>query len=335
MKIENLIDKIVQTQRASAEELVEILQSGADSYLFQKADEVCRRHHGNVVKIRSILEFSNYCRRTCRYCGINAANQNCKRYRMTEQEMLETAIDAYRAGYQTIVLQSGEDLSYTAEALSHLIRQIKSHCSDMAITLSIGERPIKEYRLFREAGVDRYLIKQEVSDPQIYRNLHPDSCLAKRIRCLSDLKSLGFETGSGFMIGLPGQTFHTIAQDILLLQSIPCDMAGIGPFIPHPDTELKALSPGDTHLTKQAVALTRLLLPAANLPATTSLGVLDREEKESIFSCGANVIMKKVTPWNHRRQYALYPADFGEVIDTKTARRQLEEEIRALGKTPV
>lgn len=333
--IKKLIDTVAKTHRASKEDLIQILESREDEHLFAAADKICQQTFQNVVRVRAILEFSNFCRRQCRYCGLNSLNSNCKRYRMSHEEIVSTAKEAFEAGYQTIVLQSGEDPYYTQERICRFVREIKESCPTMAITLSVGERPPEEYRAFRQAGADRYLIKQETADPELYADLHPDGSLAERVSCLNHLKALGYETGSGFMIGLPGQTSEVIAKDLLLLQQIPCDMAGIGPFIPHPDTSLRNLSAGSTHLTKKAVALARLLLPEANLPATTALGVLDQGEKSSVFSCGANVVMKKVTPWSHRKDYEIYPADFGEIIDTKTARKQLDEEIRRLGRIPV
>lgn len=333
--VKQKIDAVSKTHYASKEDLIEILDSTQDDYLFKAADQICRENFGNIVKVRAILEFSNYCRRQCRYCGLNCFNSHCQRYRMSPEEIVSTAYEAYQAGYQTIVLQSGEDPYYTKEKICLFVKEIKKICPNMAVTLSLGERPAEEYKAFRQAGADRYLIKQEVADPEIYKALHPDSSLSQRVDCLKALKSLGYETGSGFMIGLPGQTTKTLAEDLLLLQKIPCDMAGIGPFLPHPDTPLHDCKAGSPRLTKKAVALARLLLPKANLPATTSLGVLNPEEKDSIFSCGANVIMKKVTPWSHRKQYEIYPADFGEMIDTVTARRKLDEDIRRLGKIPV
>lgn len=335
MDTKKLIETVAETHTASQEELVQILEDREDEALFSAADRVCRNNKGDQVLVRALLEFSNICRRQCRYCGLNAQNQNCARYRMEPEEILAAVREAWQAGYQTIVLQSGEDPYYTCSMVCSLLQKIRAACPGMAITLSIGERPEEEYREFFLAGADRYLIKQEVSDPRIYKSLHPDSCLEERVGCLKALKKLGYETGSGFMIGLPGQTAQTIAGDLLLLQEIPCDMAGIGPFIPHPDTPLRDQPPGSVHLTKKAVALARLLLPQANLPATTALGVLSQSGKDSVFSCGANVIMKKVTPWSHRKDYQIYPADFGQVTDTLTARKKLEQEIRALGKIPV
>lgn len=300
--------------------------------VFSLADQVRARHKGDEVQIRAILEFSNHCRRRCRYCGLNAENRLCERFRMEPEEMIQAAHEAFMAGYRTLVLQSGEDPYFTPERLGGIIREIKK--DPIAVTVSCGELDREAYAFLKRCGADRYLLKHETADPELYASLHPCGTLDQRVTCLRELKSLGFETGSGFMIGLPGQTCGTIAQDLLLLKDIPCDMAGIGPFIPHPDTGLKDLSPGSTELTKRAVALCRILLPDCNLPATTSLGVLDASEKNNIFSCGANVVMRKITPTRYKKLYEIYPAQLGET-DIAAQRRDLEEQIRALGRIPV
>ena len=313
-------------------ELVELLGLNDFSPVFAEADRVRYETVGNKVHIRGLLEFSNYCRRRCLYCGLNASNSTASRYRMSPEEICSVARSGVQAGYKTLVLQSGEDPWFTAEILAEIVRDIKQTGVD--ITLSCGELPHEDYKILREAGADRYLLKHETSDELIYSRLHPCGTLKNRLSCLRSLKSLGFETGSGFMIGLPGQTLETIADDLLLLQSIPCEMAGIGPFIPHPDTPLKDQTQGSLELTKRAVALARILLPAANLPATTSLGVLDKDEKDLIFSCGANVIMEKITPLQYRAQYEIYPGNVGS-DEILAGRQHVEESIRRLGKIPV
>lgn len=313
-------------------ELASLLKMEDFSSIYAEADRVRKVNVSDVVYIRSILEFSNHCRRQCRYCGLNCTNRKAKRFRMKPEEIVSTARQAWDAGYKTVVLQSGEDPFYTPQLLGELVREIKK--TGIQITLSCGEMSFEDYSYLKECGADRYLLKQETADPEIYRALHPDSQLEERISCLKNLKKLGYETGSGFMIGLPGQSLETIAADILLIHEIGCDMAGIGPFIPHPDTPLKNLPHGSTELTKRAVALTRILMPEINLPATTSLGVLDTEEKNSVFFCGANVIMRKITPDAYKKLYEIYPADLGET-DIYKERRELEEMIHRLGRIPV
>lgn len=320
---------MIALDRAS---LRELLLREDFSEIYQEADRVRRETVGDTVHIRALLEFSSYCKRLCRYCGLNCANQNASRFRLTPQEILETAQEARDAGYQTLVLQSGEDPWYTAEIIGDLVKKIKA--MGLVLTLSCGEHPAETYRYWRDCGADRYLLKHETSSEPLYRSLHPDSTLAQRVACLKTLKKLGYETGGGFMIGLPGQDADTIAGDLLLLREIGCDMAGIGPFIPHPDTPLKDSAHGSTELTKRAVALARLLLPKANLPATTALGVLDSGEKRGVFDCGANVIMRKVTPLSVRKLYEIYPAKLAET-DIPSGRRETEEEIRQMGRIPL
>ena len=314
------------------QELASLLKMEDFSSVYAEADRVRQANVSDVIHIRAILEFSNHCRRQCRYCGLNAANRKIKRFRMKPEEIISTARQAWDAGYQTVVLQSGEDPYYTPELLGEIVREIKK--TGIQITLSCGEMSFADYAYLKKCGADRYLLKQETADPDIYCALHPDSCLEERVSCLRNLKKSGYETGSGFMIGLPGQSLETIAADILLIREIGCDMAGIGPFIPHPDTPLKNLPHGSTELTKRAVALTRILMPEINLPATTSLGVLDTEEKNSVFFCGANVIMRKITPDAYKKLYEIYPADLGET-DIYKERRELEEMIHRLGRIPV
>ena len=313
------------------EELTAALAAEDFSGYYQQADEIRFQEKGDYVDIRGILEFSNFCRRQCAYCGLNRGNRKLKRYRMTPEEIVCSAYEAAEAGYRTLVMQSGEDPWFTPQILGELVREIKK--TGMAVTLSCGEMPEKDYAYLRECGADRYLLKHETSDPNIYAALHPDSSLSERVACLKSLKRLGYETGSGFMIGLPGQTEHTLADDLLLLQEIGCDMAGMGPFIPHPDTPLGTRSSGSTELTKRVVALARILMPKLNLPATTALGVLSSGEKNDVFSCGANVVMRKVTPTKYKQYYEIYPAKLGETHVAED-RKLLEQQILALGRIP-
>lgn len=322
--------------RPARKELVSLLQAEDFSKYYRLADEVTREYHGDEVCLRAIIEFSNYCIRECKYCGLNAHNRSLIRYRMEDREIESLAKAAYDAGYLTVVLQAGEDPEFTAKRIARIVFNIKSQIGDesFAVTISAGEMNRDDYKLLRDAGADRYLLKHEICDPEIYDELHPNASLRERKRCLEDLKDLGFETGSGFMIGLPKQTAETIADDLLLLQSIPCDMAGIGPFVPHPDTSLAGVPIGDSELVKRSVALARLLLPYANLPATTALEVADEEARYEIFSCGANVIMRTVTPQKYRENYSIYPSDI-KVDDIKKDRIRIEQVIKSMGKIPV
>ena len=313
-------------------EILSLLQCRDPRPLFARADRVRREQVGDEILLRALLEFSSYCRRQCRYCGLNCTNRSLERFRLSPDDIVSAAWEAQAAGYRTIVLQSGEDPWFTPEVLCDIVRRIKP-CG-IAVTLSCGEFPAEGYRRFREAGADRYLLKHETSDPRLYARLHPDSTFEERVRCLYDIKAAGMETGGGFMIGLPGQTPETVADDLLLLASIPCDMAGIGPFLPHPATVLCDAPPGSADLTRRAVAIARILLPRANLPATTALQVLEPDRADSVLSCGANVIMQKITPSRVKRLYEIYPSHLADT-DIRADRERLEARLRRIGRIPV
>ena len=273
--------------------------------LRREADQVRRRWVGDAVHVRGIIEFSNYCIRNCQYCGLNRSNTRLQRYRIPPEEIVEIARGAVAMGFKTIVLQSGDDFYYTREMITDIVREIKA--TGAAVTLSVGERPTEDYRAWREAGADRYLLKFETSDPGLYNLLHPGTSLAMRLRCLHDLRVLGYQVGSGFMIGLPGQTGETLTRDLLLMRSLELEMAGIGPFIPHPATPLSRDSAGDVTLSLKVLALSRLLLPWAHLPATTALSSLEKDGRRLGLTGGANVVMPNMTPPAYRRLYEIYP----------------------------
>lgn len=298
-----------------------------------EADRVRREAVGDTVHLRALLEFSNHCRRRCTYCGLRLDRRELPRYRMAPEEILAAAREARAAGYRTLVLQSGEDPWYTPSLLGEIVSAVKGE-TGMAVTLSCGEMAEADYAYLRRCGADRYLLKHETADPDLYRALHPGSSIEERVGCLRALEKLGYEVGSGFMVGLPGQTLSVLARDLLLLRDIPCQMAGIGPFLPHPATPLAAAAPGSGELTRRCVALARLLLPQANLPATTALGVRTRGEQNHVFSYGANVVMLKITPNAYKRLYEIYPAALPET-NVAAQRQALEAQIRALGRVPL
>jgi len=289
--------------------------------LYEYADKVKTEYMGNVVHIRAILEFSNNCCHNCLYCGIRKANYKIKRYKIEPDEIIKYAIKADSLGFKTLILQSGEDPYYTAEMIENIIRVIKNN-TDLKLTLSIGERPESEYRKFKEAGADRFLLKHETSDPVLYRQLHPDMKYSSRIKCLRDLKHLGFETGSGIMVGLPGQTFESIANDILFFEMMNIDMIGIGPYIPHSDTPLErrfneaggyfapAVGNFDVEeLIYKVIAISRIVTRHTHIPATTGFNTLsDRDIREKALKRGANVIMLNITDNELREFYEIYPA---------------------------
>lgn len=330
------IDAIAATHCSTVGQIASLLscEDGlVTDYLFTKAAAVRDDIWQGKIQIRAIIEFSNVCRCGCVYCGINNKNQEVCRYRMEPEEIFTLAKSAIDAGYRTVVLQSGEDLYYTQEMIGQLVQAIKDYASNVAVTLSMGERSKEDYAAWREAGADRYLIKHETADPTLYEWLHPGHTLAQRLVCQKNLRELGYELGSGFMVGLPGQTMETLAQDILLLQTMQVAMAGIGPFIPHPGTPLGQCPSGKIRLTNKALALSRLLLPRVHLPATTALTV--QGGRGEALAAGANVIMQKATPEAQQRLYEIYPRQVREEYPLKEKRRLLVEQLKSLGYTGV
>lgn len=331
MELKELIDDIKEGYVPSKNELSVLLSSNSNlmRYLFKKADDVRKIFLDDVVHIRGIIEFSNYCRCRCKYCGLNKYNKNIQRYRMMPDEIIDTAREAFNAGYRTLVLQSGEDLWYTRDKISWLIREIKT-IGDIAITLSVGERSSEDYKQWKKDGADRFLLKHETANEILFKKLHQGHNLKQRLKCLKILEKLNYQTGSGFMVGLPGQTLEDIAKDILLLKKLDVDMAGIGPFIPHANTPLSKFDSGNSILTLKTLALTRLLLKDAHLPATTALITKGKSYLKQAFFAGANVIMLKLEPYRYRRLYDIYPKDLGKVMSIKQERKNIEDYIESL-----
>lgn len=318
---------------ASRRELATLLNAAGEEEraLLASADRVRARTVGDSVHLRALLDFSNHCRRNCRYCGLRRANSDLPRYRMSPDEIIAAARRAANIGYRTIVLQSGEDPWYTAEMLAELIAAIKAE-HDVAVTLSVGERPKADYRLLREAGADRFLLRIETSSPELYATLHPDSDWRQRLACLESLRHLGYQVGSGVMIGLPGQSVEMLADDLLFLQSLELDMIGVGPFLPHPATPLAGASGGEFGLARRFLALLRLLCPSALIPATTALAALDPRGWELGLGAGADVLMPDITPGRYRRYYDLYPGKVRLADDPVETRRQVEALVAGLGR---
>lgn len=287
--------------------------------LWAKADEVRRENVGDEVHLRGLIEISNHCSRVCHYCGINAQNGKLSRYRLTLKEILDSARLAKRLGYGTVVLQSGEDPGISREWMREAVTAIKDE-TELAITLSLGERPTEDLLLWKQAGADRYLLKFETSDTDLYRRIHPPlpHRPLDRLDILRTLHNLGYEVGSGVMIGIPGQTYESLASDIELFCRLNLDMIGVGPYLPHPDTVLvrqpeKTPTPGQVPntelMTYKVVALTRIICPWSNIPATTALASLNPDEGRILgLQRGANVVMPNLTPSRYRAQYEIYPA---------------------------
>ncbi len=304
--MKNIIDKATNNHNLTQDELIAILKdSSINEYLFKSADKVREKFVGNEVHLRGLIEFSNICKCTCKYCGLRKDNSKLERFRLTPEEIVDFAKKASEYGYKTVVLQSGEDAYFKTDILVDIIKQIKSF--DLAITLSIGEKSFEEYQAYKQAGADRYLLRIETTDKNLYSQMHPNMSFENRVQCLKNLKELGYEVGSGCLVGLPNQTIDSLANDILFFKEIDADMIGIGPFIPNPNTPLHDAEGGSFELALKVMALTRLLLPTINIPATTAMETLNPNGRIIALQSGANVVMPNVTEGDYRRKYEIYP----------------------------
>lgn len=307
--VRTILDSLFQSHQAKGEDLLFLLNhldSENQELLFKYAWETRERSYGHRVFMRGLIEFSNYCRRNCAYCGIRRGNSEADRYRLSLEEILECCTEGYNLGYRTFVLQSGEDLYYSDEILEELIRTIKDKYPDVALTLSIGERSFESYQRLYKAGAERYLLRHETASERLYGQLHPDMDYENRRNCLRMLKEIGYQVGAGFMVGLPGQRNEDLVEDLLFLQDLQPEMVGIGPFIPHAKTPLGMHPGGTVEKTLILLALTRLILPEALLPSTTALGTIDPLGREKAIKAGANVVMPNLSPTNVRPKYELY-----------------------------
>lgn len=312
---ENFLEALEKADRSielDKDDLVALLSADDEESvaLFRLADDIRAKFVGDEVHLRGIIEFSNHCDRNCFYCGLRKGNLELNRYRMPPWEIIEAAGQAAALGCRTIVLQSGEEGYYSGEIIAGIIRAIKEE-HDVAITLSLGDRSRQDYELFRKAGADRYLLKHETSDPRLFAALRPGTSLEGRLEKQSWLAELGYQLGSGNMVGLPGQTIESLADDILLFRRMGIEMAGIGPFIPNGRTPLAGKAGGTMSMTMKTLAATRLAMPCAHLPATTSAATIDPLGRIKVLQCGANVIMPNMTPARYRQDYTIYPGKIG------------------------
>lgn len=309
--MEKIAQKFLENQNLKKEEFVELIRCADDpetrEALAERAVEIRKKYYGDKVYTRGLIEFTNYCKNNCYYCGIRRDNRNAKRYRLTEEEILACCKNGYELGFRTFVLQGGEDPYYIDERMEQIIRSMKEKYPECAVTLSIGERSMESYRRFREAGADRYLLRHETADEVHYRTLHPEEMsLQNRLECLRNLKALGYQVGAGFMVGSPNQTVECLAEDLLFLKDLEPQMVGIGPFIPHHDTVFAKEPSGSVDLTIYLLSVIRILLPKVLLPATTALGTMDPRGREKGLAVGANVVMPNLSPVKNRKQYELY-----------------------------
>lgn len=299
------------------------------SKLFNNADTIRQKNVGNDVYLRGLIEFSNICRNNCLYCGIRRDNKNICRYRLSEDDIIKTAQYTANIGIKTVVLQSGEDTFFTRDKMCRIIDAIKK--LDVALTLSIGERTYDDYKAFRNAGADRYLMRIETTNKDLYHKLDPNMSWQKRYECLLMIKELGYELGSGIMVGLPEQTIESIAEDLIFLKELDVDMAGIGPFIPHKDTPLSQEQGCNLDLSLRTMAIMRLLMPSINIPATTAMEVLHPNGRIMALQSGANVIMPNMTNSNFSKLYELYPNKDKAFIEIASLSNKLKEIGREIG----
>ncbi|MFA4839631.1 MAG: [FeFe] hydrogenase H-cluster radical SAM maturase HydE [Candidatus Neomarinimicrobiota bacterium] len=301
-----------------------------DTELFSRADAIRRKVFGDGVFIRGIIEFSNYCKQNCSYCGLRAPNKNLVRYRLTREEILNCVEIGKEQGIRTIVLQSGEDPYFSDKWIAELVAEIKSKYS-VAITLSLGERSFETYKLWRDAGADRYLLRIETFNRKVYENARKGHLWNDRLKCVQMLRELDFETGSGFMVGLPGETIDSLADSILDLTKLNLDMIGIGPFVSHPETPFKKESNGDVLLSLRTLAIVRLLNPQANIPSTSALESAQKGARTTGLKVGANVIMPSLTPERVKALYNIYPGKNATQDTTEYSIEAVRKMIREAG----
>lgn len=310
MNLHELIDRLHKDHTLTKEEFITLIKERNEesaSYLASLAREEAVNIYGNGVFPRGLVEFTNYCKNNCYYCGIQGSNPNTNRYRLSKEEILSACENGYQLGYRSFVLQGGEDPHYTDEVMVPIVAEIRKRYPDCAITLSLGERSKESYQKLYDAGADRYLLRHEAADPELYQKLHPESLsLENRIQCLWNLKEIGYAVGTGFMVGAPYQTVENLVDDLLFIKELDPQMVGIGPFVPHHDTRFKEFPSGSVELTTYLVSILRLMNPHLLLPSTTALGTIDPRGREKGILAGANVVMPNLSPVAVRKDYSLY-----------------------------
>lgn len=334
-KIQELTKRLYQNSTLSDDELAEILQceqEDALEYLYQYARRVREEYYGKKVYTRGLIEFTNYCRNNCYYCGIRCENRKIDRYRLSKEEIYHCAKEGYALGFRTFVLQGGEDAYYTKEKLGEIICYLKDHYPDCALTLSFGEWEQEAYQYWYECGADRYLLRHETADEFHYKMLHPEKMsLAHRKECLKLLKQIGYQVGSGFMVGSPGQTIELLICDLRYLETLQPHMIGIGPFIPQTDTPFAASKAGTLLMTRKLLSVLRLMFPKTLLPATTALGTIHPNGRELGILSGANVVMPNLSPTDVRDKYLLYDNKIHSGCESAQYREKLERQMKQIG----
>lgn len=330
-----LIKKLAKEHDLTDQELLELITTTeleANQLLAAEADKIRQQHYGKKVYIRGLIEFTNYCKNNCYYCGIRAGNTQAQRYRLTKKQILDCCADGYRLGFRTFVLQGGEDPYYTDERICDIVAAIRAQHPDCAITLSIGEKERASYQAYFDAGANRYLLRHETASEEHYAKLHPASMsLANRKRCLFDLKEIGYQVGSGFMVGSPYQTPANLLADLRFLQELEPDMIGIGPYITHEQTPFADKKSGTAEQTLRLLSVLRLMFPYALLPSTTALGTIHPNGRELGLKAGGNVVMPNLSPVNVRKLYELYENKICTGEEAAQCRGCLEARVRMAG----
>lgn len=333
--MKHLVDQLETTRDLTEEQLLTLItcqEAPVSDYLAQRARAVRHAVYGDEVYIRGLIEFTNYCKNDCRYCGIRRGNGNCRRYRLTPEEILDCCRAGYELGFRTFVLQGGEDSWFTRDRMTQIIRTIRTGCPDCAITLSVGERDRDTYQQWFDAGADRYLLRHETANESLYRTLHPEPLSWKeRMDCLYTLKDIGYQVGCGFMVGVPGQTTEMLVEDLRFIQRFRPHMVGIGPFVPHCDTQYRDRPAGSARLTLRLLAILRLMHPDVLLPATTALGTVMGDGRQQGMLHGCNVVMPNLSPEDARAKYTLYDNKLSSGQEAAQCVAQLAESMAQIG----
>ena len=330
-----LIDKLYREANLTDSELLDLItniSSQDREYLFECARNKAREKYSHNVYLRGLIEISSYCKNDCYYCGLRASNKCAERYRLDKSQILECCKTGYELGLRTFVLQGGEDMHYTDEILVDIISTIRKSYPDCAITLSLGEKSVTSYQKYFDAGANRYLLRHEAYSSDLYSKLHPKNLnIETRLDCLKNLKQIGFQTGCGFMVGAPYQTYEHIVKDLRFIKDFQPEMVGIGPFLPHSDTPFGEEQAGSVYLTLTLLAVVRLLVPTVLLPATTALSTASEDGLVLGVRAGANVVMPNLSPVDNRKKYELYNNKLYSNAESAQAKAELEKRIKSIG----
>ena len=329
-----LVNKLNDEKILTKAEFVRLIDcdKSTQEYLMKVAEKTRIENYGNDIYLRGLIEFTNFCKQDCYYCGIRKSNTQCPRYRLTKEDILECCKEGYELGYRTFVLQGGEDPYFTDDRLCDIISAIRENYQDCAITLSVGEKSKESYQRYFDCGANRYLLRHETANDEHFSKLHPESqTLESRKKCLYDLKEIGYQVGCGFMVGSPYQTTENLAEDLLFIKELNPQMVGIGPFIPHNQTPFKDFNSGTLDLTLKLLSIIRIMLPKVLLPATTALATIDSKGREKGILAGANVVMPNLSPLSVRKKYQLYDNKVCTGDESAHCRKCMENRINSIG----